>query len=56
LNKTLESLEESPLSMKKLSQVKYPEEKFIKVKRSCEKKKYSMQQTPVVATVQVRVK
>jgi predicted adenine nucleotide alpha hydrolase (AANH) superfamily ATPase len=55
LNKTLESLEESPLSTKELSQVKYLKEKFKKVKGAM-KRKIFIQQTPVVATVQVNVK
>jgi predicted adenine nucleotide alpha hydrolase (AANH) superfamily ATPase len=38
LNKTLESLEESPLSTKKLSQVKYLKEKFKKVKGAMKRK------------------
>jgi hypothetical protein len=38
LDKTLESLEESPLLTKMLSQVKYPQERLKKVK-ACKKKK-----------------
>jgi hypothetical protein len=41
LNKTLESLEELPLSTKTLSQVKYLKEEFKKVKRIMKRKMFS---------------
>jgi hypothetical protein len=42
LNKAVELLEESPLSTKKLTQVKYPKEEFRKVKGAVKRKIFNL--------------
>jgi hypothetical protein len=54
-NKNLRSLEELPLSIKKLTYRKNQNGKCKNIKGAM-KAKYSFQQTPVIVTVQVKVK
>jgi hypothetical protein len=42
LKKSLGILEQLPLSTKKLSQIKYPEEKFMKLKEAVKRKIFSL--------------